>query len=51
MPGPRVIKKFVVDKTTVCHPGKTQFVINGRGRDHFCDNAHLRCYCVDGGLR
>ena len=32
---PRGIKKFAVDKTTVCHPCKAQFVINIRSRGHF----------------
>ena len=35
MSGPRGIKKFAVDKTTVCHSGKAQFVINGRIRGLF----------------
>ena len=34
MSGPMEIKKFTVEKTTVCHPGKAQLVINGRGRGH-----------------
>ena len=36
---PREIKKFAVDKTIVCHPGKGQFVINGRRGGHSCDKA------------
>ena len=36
MSRPRGIKKFAVDKSTVCHPDKAQFVINGRGRGHCC---------------
>ena len=34
MSGPREIKTFAVDKTTVCHPGKAKFVINGRSSGH-----------------
>ena len=34
MSGPWGIKKFAVDKTTICHPGETQFVLYGRSRGH-----------------
>ena len=33
--GPRRIKTFAVDKTTFSHPGKAQFVNNGRSRGQF----------------
>ena len=39
--GPREIKKFEVDKTTVCHSGKAQFVINGRSCGHCGVEAYL----------
>ena len=38
---PKVIKKFVVDKTKVCHPVKAQFVINNRSRGHCGVQAYL----------
>ena len=41
MSGTKGIKKFAVDKTTVCHPGKAQFVINGRSRGHFGVEAYV----------
>ena len=41
MSGPRGIKKFPAYKTTVCHPSKAQFAINGQSGGHPCDKAHL----------
>ena len=41
MSGPWGIKKFAVDKTTICHPGEAQFVLNGRSRGHSDVEAYL----------
>ena len=32
---------IIIDKTTVCHLGKAQFVINGLSRGHFGVEAYL----------